>query len=220
MLIQVTSSFLGCSSERENMATAGAGRLEEGPPSCAAPGAGGPPPVCPQSCDRSTGLGCMPGTSSGSAFWRWTLCLCLLSLFSRQIISDSVQPCGQQHIRPPCPHHLPKFAQVHVHWIGDAIQPSHPLLPLPTLDRKEIQPVHPKENQPWISIGKTDAEAEAPLLWPPDAKNWLIGKDPDAGKDWGQEEKGAAEDVLCLVEDDGLGNHESPPLISRGLMGE
>ena len=52
------------------------------------------------------------------------------------------------------------------------------------LDCKEIKPVHPKGNQPWIFIGRTDAEAEAPILWPPDAKSWLIGKDPDAGKDW------------------------------------
>ena len=57
------------------------------------------------------------------------------------------------------------------------------------LDCKEIKPVNPKENQPWIFIGKTDAEAEAPILWPPDVKSWLIWKDPDAGKDWGQEEK-------------------------------
>ena len=55
------------------------------------------------------------------------------------------------------------------------------------LDCKEIQPVHPKGNQSWIFIGKTDAEAETPILWPPDVKNWLIWKDPDAGKDWRQE---------------------------------
>ena len=55
-----------------------------------------------------------------------------------------------------------------------------------TLDCKEIQPVHPKD-QPWVFIGRTDVEAETPILWPPDAKNWLIWKDPDAGKDWGQE---------------------------------
>ena len=59
---------------------------------------------------------------------------------------------------------------------------------------KEIKPVNPKGNQSWIFIGRIDAEAEAPTLWPPDAKSWLIGKDPDAGKDWGQEEKGVAED--------------------------
>ena len=62
-------------------------------------------------------------------------------------------------------------------------------------DCKEIKPVHSKENQPWIFIGRTDAEAEAPILWPPDAKSWLIWKDPDAGKDWRQE-KGMTEDEL------------------------
>ena len=57
-------------------------------------------------------------------------------------------------------------------------------------DCKEIQPVHPKGDQSWVFIGRTDAKAETPILWPPDAKNWLIGKDPEAGKDWRQEEKG------------------------------
>ena len=60
------------------------------------------------------------------------------------------------------------------------------------LDSKEIQPVHPKGNQSWIFIGRTDADAEIPVLWPPDAKNWLLGKDPDAGKDW-RWEKGMTE---------------------------
>ena len=64
------------------------------------------------------------------------------------------------------------------------------------LDCKEIKPVDPKGNQSWIFIGRTDAEAETPILWPPDAKNWLTGKDPDAGKDWRQEEKGMAEDEM------------------------
>ena len=63
------------------------------------------------------------------------------------------------------------------------------------LDCKEIKPVHPKGNQPWIFTGRTDAEAEAPILWPADVKSWLI-KDPDAGEDWGQEEKGATEDEM------------------------
>ena len=58
------------------------------------------------------------------------------------------------------------------------------------LDCKEIQPVHPKGDQSWVFIDRTNVEAETPILWPPDAKSWLIGKDPDAGKDWGQEEKG------------------------------
>ena len=65
-----------------------------------------------------------------------------------------------------------------------------------TLDCKVIQPVHPKGNQPWIFIGRTDAEAEAPILWLPDVKNWLIRKDPDARKDWRQEEKGMTEDEM------------------------
>ena len=64
------------------------------------------------------------------------------------------------------------------------------------LDCKEIQPVHPKGNQSWIFIGRTDVEAETPVLWPPDVNNWLIGKDPDAGKDWRQEEKGMTEDEM------------------------
>ena len=64
------------------------------------------------------------------------------------------------------------------------------------LDCREIQPVHPKGDQPWGFIGGTDVEAEAPILWLPDAKSWLIGKDPDARKDWGQEEKGTTEDEM------------------------
>ena len=64
------------------------------------------------------------------------------------------------------------------------------------LDCKEIQPVHPKGHQSWIFIRRTDAEAETPILWSPDAKNWLIEKDPDAGKDWRQEEKGMTEDEM------------------------
>ena len=64
------------------------------------------------------------------------------------------------------------------------------------LDCKEIQPVHPEGNQSWIFIGRTDAEAETPILWPPDVKNQLIGKDPDAGKDWRWEEKGTTEDEM------------------------
>ena len=65
------------------------------------------------------------------------------------------------------------------------------------LDCKEIQPVHSKGDQSWVFIGKTDAKAETPILWPPHAKSWLIGKDSDAGKDWGQEEKGTTEDEMA-----------------------
>ena len=83
----------------------------------------------------------------------------------------------------------------------------------------KIQPVHPKRNQSWIFIGRTDDEAETPILWPPDVKNWLTGEDPDAGKDWWWEEKGMTEDEMvgwhhwlnghefgrALGVDDGLG---------------
>ena len=65
------------------------------------------------------------------------------------------------------------------------------------LDCKEIKPVYPKGNQSGIFIGRTDAKAETPVLWPPHEKSWLIGKDPDAGRDWGQEEKGTTEDEMA-----------------------
>ena len=64
------------------------------------------------------------------------------------------------------------------------------------LDCREIQPVHPKGDQSWVFIGRTDVEVETPILWPPDAKSWLIWKDPNAGKDWGQEEEGMIEDEM------------------------
>ena len=64
------------------------------------------------------------------------------------------------------------------------------------LDHKEIQPVHPKGDQSWVFICRTDVEAETPILWSPDVKNWLTGKEPDAGKDWGHEEKGTTEDEM------------------------
>ena len=64
------------------------------------------------------------------------------------------------------------------------------------LDCKEIKPIHPKGNQSWVFIGRTDAEAETPILWSPDAKSWLIWKDPDSGKDWVKEEKGMTEDEM------------------------
>ena len=63
-------------------------------------------------------------------------------------------------------------------------------------DYREIQPVHPKGDQSWIFTGRIDAEAETPIIWPLDVKNWLIGKDPDAGKEWRQEEKGMTEDEM------------------------
>ena len=107
----------------------------------------------------------------------------------------------------PVHHQLPEFTQTHVHRVGGAIQSSHPLSsPSPPasnpsqhqslLHCKEIQSVHPKGDQTWAFIGRTDDEAETPILWPPDVKNRLLGKDPDAGKDWRQEEKGMTEDEM------------------------
>ena len=75
-----------------------------------------------------------------------------------------------------------------------------------SLDSTEIKPVNPKGNQPWIFIGRTDTEAETPILWPPDMKSWLIWKDPDAGNDWGQEKKCMAEDKMAQQRLDGITN--------------
>ena len=81
------------------------------------------------------------------------------------------------------------------------------------LDSKEIQPVHLKENQSWMFIGRTYAEAETPMLWPPDVKNRLYGKDPDAGTNWGQEEKGTTEDEM-------VGWHHDPMDMSLSKLWE
>ena len=77
------------------------------------------------------------------------------------------------------------------------------------LDCKKLQPVSPKGNQSWIFIGRTDVEAETPILWPPDAKKWFLGKDPEAGKDWRQEEKGMTKDEMV----DGITDSKDMSLI-------
>ena len=82
------------------------------------------------------------------------------------------------------------------HWRIDAFELWCWRRPLRVPLTAEIQPVHPEGSQSWIFIGRTDVEAETPVLWPPDGKSWLILKDPDAGKDWGQEEKGTTEDEM------------------------
>ena len=83
------------------------------------------------------------------------------------------------------------------------------------LDCEEIKLINPKGNQFWIFIRRTDAEAEAPILWPPDVKNWLTGKDPDAGKDWRQEKKGLAEDEMVRWHH-GLNGHEPEQALRVG----
>ena len=85
------------------------------------------------------------------------------------------------------------------------------------MDNKEIKPVNPKGNQPWIFIGRTDAKAEAPKLWPPDVKSWLIRKDPDAGKDWGQEEKGSKDKDKVIGWCQQLHGHEFEQALGDGL---
>ena len=86
-----------------------------------------------------------------------------------------------------------------------------------SLDCKKTQPVHPKGDQSWVFIGRTDIEAETPILWPPDAKNWLTGKDPDARKDWGQEEKGTIEDEMVRWHHQ-LNAHESEQALGVLVM--
>ena len=83
------------------------------------------------------------------------------------------------------------------HWRIDAFEVVLEKTLESPLDCKEIQPVHSKGDQSWVFIGRTDAEAETPILWPPHGKSWLIGKDPDAGRDWGQEEKGTTEEEMA-----------------------
>ena len=94
------------------------------------------------------------------------------------------------------------------------------------LDCKEFQPVHPKGNQSWVFIARTDAEAETPILWPPDVKSWVIQKDPDAGKDWKREEKGMTEDEMVgwhhrlngheFEQAPGVGEGQRGPVCSMG----
>ena len=83
------------------------------------------------------------------------------------------------------------------HWRIDAFELVLEKTLESPLDFKEIQPVHPKGDQSWVFIGRTDAKAETPVLWPPGVKSWLIGKDSDAGRDWGQEEKATTEDEMA-----------------------
>ena len=100
----------------------------------------------------------------------------------------------------------------HWGWQGGVISQQPPKCSLPvniikTLRLFEIKPVIPKGNQSWLFTGRTDAEAKTPIFWPPDAKNWLIGKDPDAEKDWRQEQKGTTEDEMAGCHH-WLGGHE------------
>ena len=106
----------------------------------------------------------------------------------------------------PVHHQLLEFTQTHVHWVGDAIQPSRPAFNLCQHQGlfKWVSPSHQVvkvlefqlQHQSWIFIGRTDAKAETPILCPPDTKSWLLGKDPDTGKDWRWEEKGTTDEMV------------------------
>ena len=140
--------------------------------------------------------------------------VCLVKVkrkWSRSVVSDSVIPWTVAYQAPPSMGFSRQsfgFASGHVwmweldckeswaskNWCFWTVVLEKTLESL--LDCKEIQPVRPKRNQYWIDIGKTDAEAETPILWPSDVKNWLIRKDPDAGNDWRREEKGTTEDEM------------------------
>ena len=96
---------------------------------------------------------------------------------------------------PPSSLPIPSLWVVPVNWCFGTVVLEKTLES--PLDCKEIQLVHSKGDQPWVFFGGNDAEAETPVLWPPRAKSWLIGKDSDAGRDWGQEEKGTTEDEMA-----------------------
>ena len=108
----------------------------------------------------------------------------------RVFYPEEVLSAAQKH--PKCLHNFSILAFAHCYTCL-----KHKKTLESPVDCKEIQPVHPKENQPCVFTGRTDAEAEAPILWPPAEKTRLAGKDPDAGRDWGQEEKGATEDEMA-----------------------
>ena len=100
---------------------------------------------------------------------------------------------SQSLLPPPSPHNPSRSSQC---TRSERLSHAEKTLESP-LDCKKIQPVHPNGNQSWVFIERTDVEAESPILWPPDAKNWLTGKDPDSGKDWRQK-KGTTEDEIWL----------------------
>ena len=139
-------------------------------------------------------------------FWQWHQGILLLG---RKLLTNLDRILKSGDITLPTKVHLVKamiFSSSHV-WMWEVNHkegwaPKNLLFWIVVLEKtleslldcKEMKPVNSKGNQSWIFIGRTDAEAEAPIVWPPDVKNWLIGKDPDAGKDWGQEERGPTED--------------------------
>ena len=133
-------------------------------------------------------------------FFQWS-CMHVSSVkFSCSLVSISLPPHEPQHLKPPCPSPTPgvhpeldyKENWALKNWCFWTVV-LEKTLDSP-LNCKDIEPVHPKGNQSWVFTGRTNVEAEIPMLWPPDTKSWHPGKDPDAGKDWGQEEKETTEE--------------------------
>ena len=135
----------------------------------------------------------------------YLLCLIALSSYYNISAAGARNLCSPRH---PTYQNMPDAQDVFLNWIIGIYKESwapknwsfwtvvlEKTLESP-LDCKEIQPVHPKGNQSWIFTGRTNVEAETPILWPPDVNNWLIWKDPDAGQDWRQGEKGTTEDEM------------------------
>ena len=125
-------------------------------------------------------------------------------LLQETLLTQESNPDFEPRIEPRCVLHLLHWQadSFYFFWQADSLPLCH--LGSPTwrpsnrnMDCKEIQPVNPKGDQSWLFTGRTDAEAETPILWLPDSKSWLIWKDPDAGKDWRQEEKGMTEDEMA-----------------------
>ena len=159
-----------------------------------------------QSSEVSASASVLPMNTQDWSPLGWTGWISLQSKgFSRVFSNTTVQK--HQFFSPQ----LSLWSKSHIHnWVlfllwlhpfilSGVISPliSSSILGKSPLDSKEIQPVHLKGNWSWIFIRKTDAEAETPILWPPDAKNWLFWKDPNAGKDWRWEEKGMTEDEMA-----------------------
>ena len=129
-----------------------------------------------------------PSPMHESEMWKW----------SRSVVSDSSRPHGLQPTRPLRPWDFPgKSTGVGCHCFNHLWTVVLEKTPESPLDCKEIQPVHSEGDQPWDFFGRNDTKAETPILWPPHAKSWLIGKDSDAGRDWGQKEKGTTEDEMA-----------------------
>ena len=155
---------------------------------------------------------CLENPKDGGAWWAAVYGVSQSRTWLKRLSSSSRQYIKNRDITLPTKVHLVKvfvFSVVMYGYESCTIKKAERqridafelwcwrrLLRVCPLDCKEIQPVHPKVDQSWVFIGRTDVEAQTPILWPPHEKSWLIWKDPDSGKDWGQKEKGTTEDEM------------------------